>query len=137
MIVAVDIETAIRDWLRTQSALTSIATGGVFCGTPDKPPPDKWVSLWLVAEPTDRGDVPRTIPLVQFDCYAVRRIDAISVSVALVNTLWPLSLGGTFIAANVRCDALRITGRRWSPDYEKPQSSRYSVDAEFQITPTG
>lgn len=135
----VDVEGPVRSWLRAQTAVTTLATGGIYFGTPTTTPSSPWVTLQLVNDvPDPNGQTPYTIALIQVDCYAPKpstKADAAALGAAVVTAFESLS-AGTLLNSTTR--AYRASVRRWQflPDMASALP-RYSIDVELAVIATG
>lgn len=129
----VDPRGIIKTWLGTQTAVTAIATGGVYTRTPDSPPSGgPWVAIATVMDVPGPEDVPWTHAHVQFDCYATTLAVAASLAYALVSTV-RLANSGALLSSALRFFSATVT--RNQPDLipGRRDLTRHSVDVMFDL----
>ena len=131
----VDAEATVRSWARSESHINAVVAARVFFSTPQSyatSRPDSWITLSLVSETFEAGDLSLQKPLVQFTCWGKDKATAASVAMAVETAARQLSYG---LRATVG-SAVILTGdvqqKRWFPD-ATTNTPRYVVDLLFAM----
>lgn len=131
--VDVDIEGAVRDWLRTVPAVQALVSSRVFFGIPAQ-------TEWPICVVKDVGGapdpgLPTTAPLIQIDCWGEGRnkAQANAVKRAVVTALQNLTSGSALNGEVVALGAQTLSAP-WLPDPDTDQA-RYAITAEVFAKP--
>lgn len=128
----VDMEGALRDYLKTVPALSALVGSRVFLGIPSGGTSLPFIQLSRVGggpdvlTPLDNAEI-------SFSCWGAKKEEAANVSAALVSVLESMT-AGTELESGLKCGGASVLLWLWSPDTstDKP-GARYLVDARITV----
>lgn len=124
-----DVEGAVRSWLRTQLPDLS---GRVFFGIPAKSPILPLVTLQRIGGAPQFGESPLEDIRLSFDVWGLIKEDAINTLTALSEVI--TDIANVTMPLGVHCCYAKVDSVLWRPDDEK-KLARYVADATFTVKP--
>lgn len=134
--VFVDAEGAVKTWLKTVTAVSSIVGERVFLGVNERSDSLPQVVVNTVAGGPDLGESALSYPRIQIDAWAASRRAAEQLGRAIGNACWQLSGTPTSMGDDAVCLGARVLTVPRFPASETDELAgryRYTLDVEFAL----